>query len=647
MINRRLGQSLIEVLLAFGLLAIFLPALATGLVSSREGRATEERRLEAVALAREEEEAIRNVRESGWANFANFSGSGPVHATTSGSTWVLATGSETIDGFIRMASISAVSRNTTGEIVESGGTDDPSTKKVIVTVSWANPRPGLVTATKYMTRYLDNLSYIESSEAEFEQGTLSSTSVTNISGGEVELSTGGGGSWCDPNLSINSLDLPKNGVANAISAIEGRAFVGTGDNASGVSFANVNITNTQPPVASILGTFDGYKTNAVFGESNFAYLATDNNSKEIEIVDLSTNPYSEIGYFNAPFNQDGEGVSVSGNVGYATTGNALYSFNLSSKSGSRPQLDSLLLTILGTARKIFIRGNYAYIAIDGYAFKELSIVDISNPSNLREVGNADVNSAGGKEVYVNETGTRAYLATSADSGKREFFVIDVSSKNGSRPTVGSYEANGMNPRGVTVVTGNKAILVGNGGEEYQVIDISNDSNPVRCGGLDVSSGINGVSSVLEADGNAFSYIITGDAAAEFKIIEGGSGGQYSSTGTFESATFDATNNTAFNRFSANVAIPSQTNLTLQVAVASVSAGASDCSSAVFDFVGPLGNPSSSFTALGSSISGAIPFGSFGANYKNPGRCFRYKAAFSTSDNTQTPVLYDMTINYSP
>lgn len=643
-LTSRRGASLIELLVAIAVAAVFLPALATGLIYSRSGKVQEETRVDAVATLRQTEEALRQVRESGWANFAT---DGTFHATISGSKWVLAAGPTTKDSLTIQAVISSVNRNSSGAIVTTGGVVDPSTKKVVVTASWNKPIASKVESTLYMTRYLDNLSHTETSEAQFDLGTQTSVNVTNISGGEVELSTGGAGSWCEPNLSINALDMPKSGVANAISAIEGRAFVGTGDNASGVSFANVNIANTMPPTANIVGTFDGFKTNAVFGETNYAYLATDNNSKEVTIVNLTSNPYSESGYFNAPFNQDGNGVFVVGNVGYVTTGNAFYSFDLSSKNGSRPRLDGLLVTILGTARKVFIRGNYAYIAVDGYAFKELAIVDISNPSNLREVGQADVNSVGGKEVYVNESGTRAYLATSADNGKREFFVIDVSSKNGNRPVVGSYEANGMSPKGVTVVTGNKAILVGTGGEEYQVIDISTDSNPVKCGGLDVSTGINGVSSVLEADGNAFSYIITGDAEAEFKIIEGGSGGQYASSGTFESETFDTSNSTAFNRFLANVAVPNETSLNMQVAVASISAGAQNCDSAVFDFVGPLGSSSASFASFGSSISGVIPFGNFEANYKNPGRCFRYKAFFSTNDNSQTPVIYDVTTNYSP
>lgn len=649
--KKQFGQSLIELIIVIGLAAIILPVVFSAIFSSREGRALEKQRVQAVPLLREAIDTTRSYRDNDWDTFAV---NGTFKPSVVNNAWVLSPISEpeNINGFQRQIVISDVFRDDNGNIIAtSGGTLDPSTKKIAISVSWTSPSASGINSIFYLTRHT-NLARTETTVADFTPGTLNPATggiaITNTYGGEIVLgASGGGGDWCQPNLSLTSLDLPKNGVANAISAIEGRVFAGTGDNSSGVSFANVTITTTHPPAASIAGTFDGYKTNAVFGEDDYAYLASDNNAKEVEIVNLTTNPYSEIGYFNAPFSQDGNGVFVAGNVGYVTTGNALYTFDLSSKTGSRPQLDSLLITIFGTARKVWVRGNYAYIAVDGYALKELSIVDISDPRNIHEVGYADVNSAGGKEVFVNETGTRAYLATSADSSKKEFFVIDVTNKNGSRPIVGSYEANGMSPKGVTVVTGNRAILVGNGGEEYQVLDITNDSNPVKCGGLQIESGINGVSSVLQSDGYAYSYIITGDASSELKIILGGAGaggGNYSPSGLFESATFDATREVAWNNISASAS--SSQNTTLQFKVALKDAVSSSCSTVSFtssDFVGIDGQTSSFFPQDG----GILPFDNNNADYENPARCMRYRAYLTTLDSTQTPVLYSVSLNYSP
>jgi len=251
------GQSIIEILIAIALTAIFLPALITGLVSSREGRAQQIQRLEATTLAREVEEAVRTVRENNWNAFAV---NGTYHSVNSGTTWTLVSGSELINGFTRSAVVSDVQRDSNGNIVTSGGTVDPSSKKVEISVSWNTPITSSVTYTIYLTRFINNSSFIETTEDDFNDGAQTSVIITNTGGGEVVLAAGGHGSWCAPNLSIAALDLPKQGVANAVSAISGQGFAGTGDNASGVSFANISIANPPyptPPSASTAGTFDG------------------------------------------------------------------------------------------------------------------------------------------------------------------------------------------------------------------------------------------------------------------------------------------------------------------------------------------------------------------------------------------------------
>lgn len=649
------GQSLVELLIALGVAGIFLPALITGLVASRNGKTQEAQRLMAVGLVKEAEEATRNVRESGWVEFATRSGGTAFHPAISGSRWVFLDNAEAVNGFTRQIIMSQVHRDSSGAIVSSGGTNDPSTKRVQITVSWSSPLPSSITADLYLTRYLDNLSRLDTLQSDFSSGVASGTAVVATSGsgnpgdGQVELGAGGQGLWCSPNLSITAaLDLPKQGVANAISAIEGRAFTGTGENASGVSFANINIANTNPPTTSILGTFDGYKTNAVFGEQDYAYLATDNNSKEIVIINLTTQPYFEAGYFNAGGNSDANGIYVTGNKGYMTAGNKLRIFDLSSKNNERPQLGSVSLwTGIGTAKQVVVVGNYAYVGVSGSVFG-LQVINIGNPASPYVVGFAQLNwFQESKGLFVNSTGTRAYLAFKGNNPfPGGFFIVNTTNKTFFMPTLATYNTSGMDPRGMTVVPGNKAIVVGVEGEEYQVVDISNENNPARCGGLNLNFNINGISSVLESDGDAYSYIITTEADSEFRIIEGGPGGQYSSVGTFESSPVSLSNETALNRFSGSVAEPSQTSLKLQVSVATPGAGLT-CSTNSYTYVGPNGNPGGFFTVMGSTVSGAIPFGQVLPLYHNPGKCFRYKAFFSTTDPSQSPVLYDMTVNYSP
>lgn len=660
------GQSIIEVLLAMAFSLIFFPALFVMFFVSREGKAQQIERTRAVALATEAEEAVRSIRGIGWSTLGVYQNGVTYHPVNASSTWALQSGAEPIDSFTRSIVFSSVSRDAGGAIVASGGTPDSSTRKATITVSWITPIPASVTSVMYLTRH-QNMVKIDTTQADFSSGDATQhVKVINLSGGEVVLgSTGGYGDWCTPSLTISALDLPKSGVANAISSIQGNIAAGTGENASGVSYANVLVTDPAHPTnptATISGTFDGFKTNDVFIESDYAYLATDTNSKEVEIISLSgtdaNGKYSEAGYFNAPGNGNANGVVTSGDVGYMVGGTKLYAFNLSSKSGSRPIRDPDGLTLPATGKKIVVVGNRAFVVTEASS-AQLVIVNISNPDNLTVLDQVGLPADDGVSVYVNASGTRAYVVTEQSSTQREFFIVNTESGSaGYKQVLGSFDTNGMDPKGVVVVSGPRAIVVGRGAEEYQVIDITNEqASPLpRCGGLEVNTGINGIDTVLAASGRAYSYIITGDATTELKIIEGGpgaNGSDYYLTGTFVSQVFDATaiatgsSAVAFNRMSAGVTQPtSQTTVLLQFSAADPVDG--NCSSVTYSYVGPDGTSGTYFTSTdGVTIGGSIPVSDDGAGFENPSRCFRYRAEFMTPDSTLTPVLFDISISLSP
>lgn len=641
----RQGSSLVEIMVAIALLAVMLPVLYTGLMVAREGKSQEKQRLEAAALLQESKEAMRIIKDRGWSFVAT---NGTYYPSISGNTWGLTSGTQTINSYTRSITISDVYRNSNGVVVTSGGTLDPGTKRVNYLVSWTQPVANSVTAGEYFTRTAGNAETAQTTQTTFNSGTKNGIVTTNTSGGEIILAAGGKGDWCNPNLSIAAVDLPKNGVANAVSAIPGQVVAGTGDNASGVSFAKINVTDTDPPTSSVVGTFDGYKTNDVFNESSYAYIATDNPGKEVIILNTSSvngsGKYTEIGYFNAPGNGKGDSVYVSGNIGFMTVADKLYTFNLTSKTGSRSQL--AVRTLTGNGTEVVVNGNYAFVSIAGAAL-ELQIIQVSNNgATLTITGQADVNGEAAYDVSVNSTGTRAYLSTGVSSSLREFFIINTSSKSGNRPVVGSYESNGMDPNQSIIVSGNRAILVGTGGEEYQVINLNNEANPSRCGGLQINTGVFGVTSVTEADGDAYSYIITGDGADELKIIQGGPGGQFVTEGDYISPTIDAGGTRLFNRAYVTLDRPgSSTEIQMQVAVANAVSGS--CSGVNYTFVGPDGTSGTWFTPdVNDTISAIIPTGTYGASYANPGRCMRYQFHLSTTDINFTPVIYDVAVNYS-
>ena len=675
---KKQGFTLIEILIVVALSGLIIPPLFVGFMTTRDGKAQQQQRIEALELLKETSEAMRSYRENDWTQFAV---NGTYHPVISGNAWTLVSGSQTVNGFTKSVVISSVQRNATGDIVQTGGIDDPSTKKVDITIAWDEPSTGSVNSTQYITRHLDNGAYIDSTQAEFNNSTQNQVAVTSTAGGEVTLGTNTKAQWCEPQLSNATLDLP--GQPNAVWATEGHVYVATGQTTSSSqdSFAHVLVANTDPPTSSIHGKLRGYKTNAVFGEPNWGYIATTNDSKEIVIVNLTqfsnvaNKLYREEGSFNATGTADADTIFVHNNRGYMTAGQYLYVFNLSSRSGSRSQIGNRISFADSgdKANEIYVRevsgSIYVYVAVEGSTVDEIKIINVTNnniSSQWRVVGglNIEPNNCSslesGKAVFVKPDGTRAYISSVNDQNFKEFFTINTTNK--SSPTLsggfatnppctngGGYEAGGMDPEQSTIVSllENRAVLVGvdaEGGvdsEEYQVLDLSNEAVPIKCGGLQLNQGIYGVAGVKETDGDAYAYIITGDEANELKIVQGGPDGHYFDTGSIESHTFDLGYSSSFNRFTATTTKPVGTDIRFQFAGADPINGS--CTGVTFNFTGPDGTNTSYYPSTG----GTILTDNDNTGYENPARCFRYKAFLTSINPDTTPVLSDVTVNYSP
>lgn len=641
------GQALIEVLVGLGIAAAIMPAVVTAFFAARGGEAQEQVRVMALARLREGREVLRLLKEDNWANLAD---NGTYRLTLTGGAWSISPGTETdLDGlFTRQIVVSDSYRDVNG-LLSLTGILDPSVKHIELTVSWTTPIASFVRADYYLMRF-ENRTWLQTLVSDFTPGVQSGTTITDTGGGEIILASGGQAlsDWCEPALTLSSIDLPKSGVANAISADVGagtspnQVIAGTGDNASGVSLAYAEIVNANPPSGQVLGTFDSYKTNGVFVGGDRAYLATDDAQEDIVIVDLTnrdpvTGKYAKLGAFNAPANgpKNAAGIYVSGNLGFMTIGDKLHTFDVT----TRTPLGSI--TLAGDAQRLVVFGSYAYVA-ENSGERALEIVQFSQDgTTLSLPGWTNLPGQNGVDIVVNSTASRGYLATSQGN----VYIVNTSAPySGALPApLGVYSTAGMTPKGVAVVTHNKAIVVGTGGSlQYQVFDLSEESTPVSCGGLNIATGVNGIASVQEEDGDTFSYIITGDAGAELKIIQGGGGGGggvYTLAGTFESDLFDAGSSVMFNRFDVSSAVPVDTALEYQVAITAPSAGS--CAGASYTFVGPDKQPSSFFTD-----SSALPLGS-GVGYTNPGQCLKYRAYLRTSNSNNTPVMSAIIFNYSP
>ncbi len=164
--QRQEGFSLFEVLVAISVFAVVGVAVTQMISVSLDANKLSGRKSVGVALAQETMEAVNAIILEKWNNlYLKNKGSANKYypANTAGScgtvTWCLVSGTQSLAlndlTYKRDIYIENVSRNGSGDIVNSGGTDDPSTQKIIVTVSWedsAGNQLGSVSMSNYITR---------------------------------------------------------------------------------------------------------------------------------------------------------------------------------------------------------------------------------------------------------------------------------------------------------------------------------------------------------------------------------------------------------------------------------------------------------------------------------------------------------------
>jgi len=634
--TRNRGQIVVELLVAFGLAGILLPALLTGLIGARSGRVQQEQRILAVGLLREGEEAVRSARDAvnGWNKY--IATNGIYKPVVSDKAWTLvstipAGSPEQIGDFTRKIEISDLAPI------------DLSLKKITVTVSWSNILPTNVSSTFYLTRW-KNLVYLPIPA----HGTLSGM---------------GYGDWCNPSATP-AAELSLAGGLNVVSVAQGSSdvisFVGSGKSANGLTYADINITDPPhptPPAPTILGSVVNtpqIKTNGAFNDVSYGYLAADQHSKSGQglIIDLSkivTDPsHSIVGTLDTDTNANGQSIYVANNIAYLTDDEGyLYAFNISTRSGPHIPISGSKIQLAGVGNKIVVDGTKAkaYVATN-YVLasstpSQLQIVNVSTPNLPQIIASVNVgNGKNGVDVFVDKDRLRAYLVTPYASP--DFFTIDVNPADvWYKQVINTFlTTNNMNPTGVVAVTGSRAVIVGkDSSRNYQVIDISSENvpppslSPCGAGGLNVSYNINAIATLFTNAQRAYSYILTTDSK-EYKIIEGGPGGGGGGNGgTFESDPFDCrkvspvcTSPVIFNSFSEIPSpIPPGVTTSYQIAVAL----APNCDTATYiygDSYGPSG--------------GQIPLSI------NPGYCFRYKVTFKNAGEALSASTA-VQVNYSP
>ncbi|OGY72550.1 MAG: hypothetical protein A3H61_01780 [Candidatus Jacksonbacteria bacterium RIFCSPLOWO2_02_FULL_44_20] len=427
------GFSLVEVILASAIFVLLLTALVGAYLYGQESTALAGNRARAALLAEEGLEAVRNIRDADFSNLAD----GAYGLTTTSNQWNLSGSSDATDIFTRQLTISSV---------------DAKRKSVTANVSWQqNPqRIGLVSFATRFTNWLAS----------------------------------GIGNWSLPALET-SYDLTTsnsgNGGANALSIAFANNYVYLGRAKSGgKEFYIFDVSN--PAIPNMVGSRDlNGDPNDIVISGNYAYIASTDNSEELQILDVSD-------------------PSAIQNAGKITV------VDLTALNSGNNSANAIALTVSGT---------YLYMA--RAAGDPFLIFDLSNPANPgNPIGRTATVTGSPTDVQI--AGNYGYLTS--DDNNAEFQVVDISVK--TLPVrVGFFDLNlgngGADAKSL-ILAGNYAIAgrVASAAPELYSINITNPLLP-------------GISSTLELDADVrsisydpswvYAFLATNDNSNDLKIID--------------------------------------------------------------------------------------------------------------------------------
>lgn len=158
------GFTLVEVLVACSIISVSMFALMT---TAQKGLSLSNQALiksQANLLLEEGAEAVKSIRDNNWADVSTNVTSYHLFFNTTTKLWSLNSSTSSLSGcipfypidgvFNRTVTIASVGRDANDEILVSGGTVDPGTKKVIINVSWVT---GVGLSSKSLSFYISNI----------------------------------------------------------------------------------------------------------------------------------------------------------------------------------------------------------------------------------------------------------------------------------------------------------------------------------------------------------------------------------------------------------------------------------------------------------------------------------------------------------
>ncbi len=152
------GVTVVEIIVGAALFTAFLVAISQYYTRAfRISQATTQK-IQSGFLLEEGVEAVRSMRDESWGTYiASLTTGTPYYLNWNGTKWVTTTSPIVVENlYYRTITVNEVLRDGNDDIISSGGTTDPGTRKLTVAVAWQNTNE-TGTTTLSVDAYLTNL----------------------------------------------------------------------------------------------------------------------------------------------------------------------------------------------------------------------------------------------------------------------------------------------------------------------------------------------------------------------------------------------------------------------------------------------------------------------------------------------------------
>lgn len=419
--------TLIEVMLAIGLLALAMVAFVGAWLYGEEATKLSGDRAQALYLSEEGLEAVRNMRDHIFTNLTN----GPHGLAIVGNQWTFSGISDVTGVFTRSVSISSV---------------DLHRKIATSTVTWQQnqQRTGVVTLVTELTHWLRN--------------------------------------WAIPlQLAITDLVGTENG--QKIQVQGNYAYVIR--TAAAQDFLVIDISNPLLPAVVGQLSLSGDAQN-IYVTGSYAYVASTDNAQELQIVNIITPTAPTLaGSFNDAGTANATGVYVVGTTAYLTLDGENDFVTVNVATPSSPTLFGAL-SLSGVPSEVVVMGTHAYLASSNNA-EELQVINVSSPSSPTQDGLLNLSGSADAST-ITGFGSTIVIGRAGAGG---IAVISVATPTSPSLLGSLGSSGGINDISLGNSDTYVFAATGEGTAEFKVFDITTPSTPALLSSFNNTGASNG------------------------------------------------------------------------------------------------------------------------------------------------------------